>query len=134
MFAGVRAVSLQPEKSVVSVSYKWFNKNPFHSVYFAILAMAAEISTGILCMGYLYKQSPSISMLLVKTEGSFYKKAVGKILFTCADGQSIKEAVEKAIATKESTTVMCHSTGVNEQNEIVADFYYTWSFKVRIRS
>lgn len=130
-FAGIKLEKLETAAAAISVSYKWFNKNPFHSVYFAVLAMAAEISTGILCMGYLYKRNPGISMLLIHNEGNFIKKATGKIVFTCADGALINEAADKAALTGEAATVRCRSTGKNEQQEIVAEFYFTWSFKAR---
>lgn len=130
-FAGLRVEELEMQKASVSLRHSWFNKNPFHSVYFAALLMAGEISTGILCMAYLYKRNPGISMLLIHNESNFYKKATGKIIFTCADGIVINEAVKKAVATGEATTVRCQSTGKNEQEEIVADLYFTWSFKTR---
>lgn len=130
-FAGVQLVRLETEEAAVSVSYKWFNKNPFHSVYFAVLLMAGEISTGILCMAYLYKRNPGVSMLLIQNESNFYKKATGKITFTCTDGTLINEAADKAAATGEATTVRCRSVGKNKQQETVAEFYFTWSFKTR---
>src|SRR5207253_3576987 len=128
-FAGVGLEKLEMDESSISVSYKWFNKNPFRSVYFAVLMMAGEISTGILCIGHLYKREPGVSMLLTRTEGNFLKKATGKIVFTCSDGMMINEAINKAVATGEATTVNCHSIGRNEHNEIVGDFQFTWSFK-----
>jgi len=130
-FAGLRLEKLEMQESEISVKYSWFNKNPFHSVYFAVLLMAAEISTGILCMAYLYKRNPGVSMLLILNESNFLKKATGKIIFTCADGLLIHEAADKAIATGEATTVRCLSIGRNEQQETVAEFYFTWSFKTR---
>ncbi len=130
-FAGVRLEKLDREESLISVRYYWFNKNPFRSVYFAVLLMPAEISTGILCMGYLYKRNPGISMLLIRTEGNFLKKATGKINFECKDGLIIYEAIDKAVSGGEATTANCHSIGRNEQQEIVANFYFTWSFKAR---
>ena len=100
-------------------------------MYFAVLAMAGEVSTGILAMGYLYRRTPSVSMLLIKNEGEFFKKAVGKIVFTCNDGEAINAAVEQAIATGEATSFACTATGKNESGEVVAKFIYTWSFKAR---
>ena len=133
-FAGVGLEKLELQLSAISVRYNWFTKNPFRSVYFAVLSMAAEISTGILCMGYLYKRNPSVSMLLIKVEGDFLKKATGKIIFTCTDGILISDAINQAASTNEATTVRCRSIGKNEKEETVADFYFTWSFKARIKA
>jgi len=132
-FAGLKVVALEEAHAVISVRYGWFNKNPFRSIYFAVLSMAAEVSTGIVCMGHSYRQSPSVSMLLVASSAVFHKKAIGKILFTCNDGDAVKAAVLQAIATQQPVTVACTSAGKNEQGEVVAEFIYTWSFKTRGR-
>lgn len=132
--AGVKVENVTANTAIVSVRKKWLNQNPFRSMYFAVLSMAAEMSTGILCMGALYQRTPAVSMLIVKVEGTFIKKAIGKITFTCNDGSLANDAVEKAIATREGTSVVCHSTGVNEQGEVVAEFNCTWSFKARSSS
>lgn len=130
-FAGLQLEKLEMEEAAVSISYNWFNKNPFGSLYFAILAMAAEASTGILCMSALYKRKPSVSMLIVKIEGNFLKKAIGKILFICADGLKVQQAVEDTLSSGESKSVTCQSIGINEAGEHVAEFFCTWSFKAR---
>jgi hypothetical protein len=130
-FAGLRLTTLTAAEASVSVSYKWFNKNPFGSLYFAVLSMAAEASTGVLCMSALYKRKPSVSMLIVKIEGNFFKKAMGKITFTCADGLLVQQAVEHAISSGESKSVTCQSVGRNEAGESVATFFCSWSFKAR---
>jgi hypothetical protein len=130
-FCGLRLKELSEEHATITVRYKWFNRNPFRSMYFAVMQMAGEVSTGILAMSALHKRNPSVSMLLVRNEGSYFKKAVGKISFTCNDGKMINEAVEKVVTTGAATTCACTSTGINEQGEVVAAFVFTWSFKAR---
>ena len=132
-FAGLRIANLSTESAAITVRYKWFNKNPFRSMYMGILTMAAEISTGLLCMGALYKRNPAVSMLVVKNEAAYSKKAVGKITFTCNDGVAANAAVEKAIETGEGTTVDCLTIGKDEAGDEVARFIFTWSFKARAK-
>ena len=122
---------LASEEAEVSVKFKWFNKNPFGSLYFAVLSMTAEASTGILGMSAVYKRNPTVSLLLVKIEGNFFKKAIGKIVFRCVDGLKVQQAVEDAITSAESKSITCTSVGKNETGEIVAEFFCTWSFKAR---
>jgi hypothetical protein len=128
---GLRLAKMESSTASISVRYSWFNQNPFRSMYFAIMSMAGEVSTGILSMAALYKRDPSVSMLLVKTEGEFYKKAVGKIVFTCNDGEKINDAVEQAMTSAGGITCACTSTGINESGDVVASFVFTWSFKAR---
>ena len=101
-------------------------------MYFAAEAMAAEMSSGLLAFGYSYKQSKPISMLVVKMEIQFLKKATGEILFSCQQGQEIKETILKCINSQSGQTITTTSIGKNENYEEVAKFYITWSFKAKI--
>jgi len=130
-FAGVRVREIDEKKCVVTVPYKWLSQNPFRSTYFACLSMAAEMSTGSLAMAHLYKINPPVSMLVVKVESEYFKKAVGRTSFVCEDGELFQKAVEETLATGEARTVKARSVGRNKEGEVVAEFYITWSFKVK---
>jgi hypothetical protein len=93
--------------------------------------MAAEMSTGILALGNIYRRSPKISMLVTGIEGKFYKKATGPARFICEEGITIKKTIETAVATGEAQSIKVLSSGFNQQNELVAEFWITWSFKVK---
>jgi hypothetical protein len=129
--AGLKLTQLQPSQAGVQVKYKWLTQNPFGSMYFAVLSMAAEFSTGILCLANIYKSDPAISMLVVKMESHFYKKALGVITFTCSDGDAIIDIVKTAKETGEGVTLVSKSTGVNQNGEVVAEFFITWSLKAK---
>jgi hypothetical protein len=130
-FSGVRIKSISDRSCSVAVPYMWFSKNPFRSTYFACLAMAAELSTGALAMANVYKKRPVVSMLVVKMNAEYFKKATGITLFTCSDGETFKSAVIAAVETGEPQIVAAASEGKNEAGELVAKFSITWSFKVR---
>ncbi len=130
-FSGLQLVHATEDECFITIPYKWFTKNPFRSTYFACLSMAAEMSTGILAMAQTYKRKPAVSMLVVGIEGKFHKKATGITKFICTDGSRIKEAVENAITLHQSTFVKAHSVGYNNQQEVVAEFWITWSFKAK---
>lgn len=130
-FSGLRIRSVTGEKCEVSIPYKWFTRNPFRCTYFACLSMAAEMATGILAMAANYKSSPRVSMLVTAVEGTFYKRAKGLTTFVCAEGHSIQHAIAKTIASREPQSVKILSSGFNEENELIAEFSITWSFKAR---
>ncbi len=130
-FSGVRVVSATEENCSVRIPYKWFTRNPFRSTYFASLSMAAEMSTGVLALAQIYGRKPAVSMLVVKVESEYFKKATNKTIFTCNDGLKFKQAVEEAITTGESRTVTAVSEGVNREGERVAAFSITWSFRAK---
>lgn len=128
-FSGIKVTSFTPHEATTVVPYKWLTQNPFRSTYFASLAMAAEMSTGLLALNSIYKRKPAVSMLVTKMEANYFKKAVGKTYFNCNQGIDIQEAVQEAIGGGEGTTVTIKSTGRNEEGEIVALFLFTWSFR-----
>ena len=130
-FAGLRIHYFDDLKCVVRIRYSWFSQNPFQSIYFAVEAMAAEMTCGMLAFAQVYERVPKISMLVVGTQAHFLKKATGTILFSCEDGLAIQAAIQETIATGEGKTVICKSVGTNEKGEIVAEFNFTWSFKAK---
>ncbi len=129
--SGLKIENLSAEQSAISVKFKWINQNPFRSIYFAVLSMAAELSTGLLSFGQIYKRHPQVSMLVVKCEADFLKKATGKIIFTCNDGKKIEDAIEQTLITGNGITIQVTSIGKNSNNEEVAKFLFIWSFKAK---
>ncbi len=131
--AGLKLHYFDGNKSQISVKLGWLNQNPFKSMFWAVQGMAAELSTGILCIDKIRKSGKQVSMLVVNLEANFTKKAVGKIIFTCEQGNELDKVLQKAIETGEGQTLKMHSTGLDEQNNQVSEFIFTWSFKVRQR-
>ena len=132
-FSGVRIKEIDETRSVVSVPYKWLTQNPFRSAYFASLAMAAEMSTGVLGMMHVHKRTPSVSMLITNMEATYHKKATGKTFFVCESGEQILDTIEQAIVSGESKSITVRSAGTNKNGEFIAVFLFTWSFKVKAR-
>ncbi len=127
--AGLKVGKFSAEEVIILVRHGWLNQNPFKSMYFAVQSMAAEMSTGLFAFAQTYKRNPTISMLVIKVDGNFYKKATGVISFTCKDGAKVEAIIEECISTGEGRTLVCNSIGKNEQGEIVSEFFITWSFK-----
>jgi hypothetical protein len=130
-FCGVRVQHISKEKAEVTVPYKWLSQNPFKSTYFACLAMAAEMSTGLLAMMNTYKSQPAISMLVTGLQATYHKKATGITTFICKDGIAIANTVAAAIGTGEGKTIRTKSVGYNKEGEVVAEFFIEWSFKAK---
>jgi hypothetical protein len=128
---GVRAKSINESQCVVSVKHRWINQNPFNSMYFAVQAMAAELTTGAMVMLHIQKSNRKISMLVANNKGNFTKKATGRITFTCNDGHLIEEAVKKTIETGEGQTFWMKSIGINEKGEQVSEMDFEWSIRVK---
>lgn len=130
-FSGLRIHHFDAEKCVVKIKYSWYSMNPFKSIYFAVEAMAAEMCSGMLAFGQVYQRQPKVSMLVVKMEANFFKKATGVILFSCDQGKIIQQAINDAIESREGKTIITKSIGTNNVGETVAEFLITWSFKAK---
>lgn len=128
---GVRVKNIDKDSCVVGVKHRWINQNPFNSMYFAVQAMAAELSTGALVMAQVQKSDSRISMLVARNKASYTKKAKGMIKFYCYDGHLINQAIEQAIDTGEGHTFWMKSTGINETGEEVSQFEFEWTIKVK---
>jgi len=126
-FFGLKVNTINYEKSIIEVPYRWSTKNPFRSIYFAALTAAAELSTGILALAAI--EGKSISMLVTKVQGEFLKKAKGITFFECNEVAALRDAVQIAHDNAQGSVVTLKSTGRNQQGEIVAEFKFEWSFK-----
>ena len=131
-WSGVRVKSITTQKCEVTVKHRWFNQNPFKSMYFAVQAMAAELTTGALVMYQIKKNGQKISMLVANNKGNFSKKATGRITFTCNDGHVIEEAIQKTIATGEGQTFWMKSIGKDENGDQVSELDFEWSVKSKL--
>lgn len=127
--AGVRAGGASEEACTTSVPYRWLSQNPFGSTYFACLAMAAEMSSGILAMGHIAGAGAKVSMLVTGMEGIFLKKAKSKTHFTCNDGARIRDAIAHTLASGEPVALTVEVTGRSKDATEIARFRITWSFK-----
>lgn len=130
-FTGVRLKNIDAQSATVSVQHRWINQNPFKSMFWAVQGMAAELATGALVMGYIRHSGKKISMLVVTNNAQFTKKATGRINFVCRDGEKIKEAIDKTIATGEGQTCWMKAVGTNSDGAQVSEFNFEWTVKVK---
>ncbi|MCK0157005.1 DUF4442 domain-containing protein [Cellulophaga sp. F20128] len=130
-WCGVRLKYVDTNKAVVTVKHRWFNQNPFKSMFWAVQGMAAEYATGILVINQIAKSEKKISMLVAGNNAKFTKKATGRITFTCEDGHLIEEAIAKTIATGEGQVFTMQSVGVNEDGVVVSTFNFEWTIRVK---
>ena len=127
--ARLRVSKLNMKESAVTVPHNYWNKNPFNSMYFAVQAMAAELSTGVLTL--LYSDGKNISMLVTNLEAKYYKTATSKITFMCLDGFRISNSIKDECQTGEGQTCKMISKGYDSNGVCVSEFKITWSLKKR---
>ena len=128
---GVRVKRVDSEKCHVGVRHRWINKNPFKSMFWAVQGMAAELSTGALIILKIKALNQNISMLVLRNEAQFTKKAKGRITFKCTQGLEIDNALQKAIDTGLGQTVLLESEGRDVSGDLVSKFSFEWTLKIK---
>lgn len=129
-FCGVRVKTITKAACVTRVRHRWINQNPFRSLFWAVQGMTAELSTGALVVQAIRESGASVSMLVVQQQGRFLKKARGKILFECSQGEYIASAIAE-LTTEEPILLTLRSVGMDEAGDAVAEFTFDWSLKLR---
>ena len=127
--AGVRLKSISTTACTTSVPFRWLSQNPFRSTYFACLAMAGEMSTGLPAIMFVNSTSKRVSMLVTRMEANYYKKATGITFFTCTELQSLSAAIERAVNNNTAETIVINTEGRDKDGNLIASFAITWSFK-----
>lgn len=130
-FTGMKVTRIDDRGSEVTVPYKFLNKNPFKTTYWAVLGMAAEMAGGVILLNYARNCTPSVATFVVGCNSKFVNRALGVTTFTCNEGPKIKEMVELAAATGEGQTFDTVTNGYAEDGTLVCEFLFTWSVKGR---
>ena len=128
--SGVRLSLINDSRCEVKVKFKWINQNPYRSMFWAVQGMAAELTTGMLLTNSIQNSKANISMLLVSNKSCFHKKAVGKITFTCEEGENAKELINSTIQNI-SSKAWFKAKGYDETGDLVSEFDFEWSCKKR---
>lgn len=128
-FVRLRVDRFDREASVVSVPFGYFTQNPFRSMYFAPLTMAAELASGLYALDTVKRAPFPVAMLVIEMKASFLKKAKSRIYFKSLDAQLLEDTVKECIVSGESSSCVVSTTGVDKVGNEVAKFWFTWTFK-----
>lgn len=117
------------EKSCrVVLKDRFWIHNPFGSVFWAVMGMAAEISTGSLLYGWCSRGK--IKFILVNVKGSFIKKARGKTFYFCQSGQEVLRSIESLVNPGDKCIVEMPVIAHDQAGQTVAEYQFTWSLKI----
>ena len=129
--AGLKIKSLNNKTCEITIPFKFTNKNPFKSIYFAIQSMGAEFSTAALAVIAMSKYKNSVAYIVVNLNAEFIKKATSKVTFTCDDGHLFEQGLKKCIEERQPVEITAKTTGRLDDGTTVSVFNFTWSFKAR---
>ncbi len=131
LISGIRLVQLDEDKAVAEAPFRWRNKNPFNSMYFAVQSMAAELSTAAPVMLALKDFDADVALIIVDLKVDFVKKAQSKTTFTCTEYSRIYETIAQLQQAEDTAAITIKTTGRDSAGDKVATFHFTWSFRRR---
>jgi hypothetical protein len=126
--AGLKIVAVDEEHAVTRIKCRWLTQNPFKSTFWAVMGMAAEMSSGILVMMH---GEQKVSMYVTGCRAVFIKRATGTSFYSCRQGTAIRSAIEQCIQDKSSASIDCTTIVTDSLGEKIAEFVFTWSVKGR---
>ena len=100
-------------------------------MFWAVQGMAAELATGALIIMKIKQLNRNMSMLVIKNEDQFTKKAKGQIIFSCTQGKEIDMLLKKAIETGDGQTITLTAEGRDASGDVVSVFNFLWSVKLK---
>ena len=106
---------------------RFWIRNPFGSVFWAVMGMAAELSTGALV--YAYLSGSGVKFILVGMEAKFFKKALGKSFYFCQTGSDVLRRFEQILNTEDTSVILLPVVATDQFDQILAEFTFRWQLR-----
>jgi acyl-coenzyme A thioesterase PaaI-like protein len=110
------------------------SRNHLNSMYFGVLCVGADCAGGLVAMRTIQQRGNKVAFVFKDFRASFLKRAEGDVLFTCDQGERLRELVLQAEASDERVEETVHVVATVPDklgDEPVADFHLTISLKRR---
>jgi len=127
-----KVITLDENKSVIKIPLNWRNKNHLGSMYFGVMATAADVCSGLAAMKQIVLSGKNIHLSFKDFKADFKKRAEGATYFTCDQGAEIKNFVNEVIKSKERMNMPIKVVATVPEHfgdEPVATFTLTLSLK-----
>ena len=100
-------------------------------MYFGVLSVGADVTSGFLAMKLIRSNSSSISIIFKDFHADFLRRAEGDVHFYCDEGLAMQALVLKAEETGERQNLPIHITATvpSISADPVANFILTLSIK-----
>ena len=130
-FCRPKVVSISETRIEVRIKLNRRTKNHLNSMYFGVLSVGADITSGFLAMKLIRKSQSKISLIFKDFHADFLKRAEGDVHFICEDGLAIQNLIEETKQSGKRENLPVHITAVVPKisNEAVAKFILTLSLK-----
>ena len=128
LVSGMSVEHLDETSCTVMLKDRFWIHNPFGSVFWAVMSMAAELSTGALL--YAWSSGSKNKFILVNVKATFLKKARGKTHYSCQSGPEVLRSIESLENPGDQCTVDMPVIAQDQAGQTIAEFQFTWSLKI----
>jgi acyl-coenzyme A thioesterase PaaI-like protein len=134
-FVGPKVIEINDRKCSVLIPLNLRTRNHLSSMYFGVLAAGADCCVGLTAWNLIDEYGEGrVGIVFKDFKADFLKRAEGDTLFTCEEGERIREAVELAVKTRERQNISVRATATVPSlsaTDLVAEFTLTLSLKYK---
>jgi acyl-coenzyme A thioesterase PaaI-like protein len=135
-FVSPSVIEVNERRCVVRVPLNWRTRNHLGSMYFGALAIGADIAGGLIAFHLMEARKIRASFVFKDLRAEFLKRPESDVLFTCEDGTTVQELLERTESTGERQETLVHVVATAPDtlgDEAVARFQLTLSLKKSAR-
>lgn len=125
--SGMYISELDETHCTVILQDRWWIRNPFNSVFWAVMSMAAELSTGALV--FTYARQLKVQFILVGFEAKFLKKVKGKSFYFCHAGKEVERAISNNMNNSAPSIIILPVLAQDESGQVLAEFKCYWQLR-----
>ena len=124
-------VEKTPQRVVIRIPLNRRTKNHHGSMYFAALAMGADVAVGLLAVELIGRQDKKVSFIFKDFNAEFHRRATADVYFSCDQGEAITALVQQAVdgGDRVELPLTAVATVPTENSGPVASFRLTLSLK-----
>ena len=100
-FVKPRVIELNQSNCVIKIPLRRRTRNHLMSMYFGALAVGADLAGGLLAMQIIGRSESKISLVFKDMQADFLKRVDADAIFTCTDGETINQLIQKVVETGE---------------------------------
>ena len=129
-YSNLQVITINENQCIVMIPFTHKTKNHVNSMYFGALAIGAEVSAGLIPFYQLKSNNINSTVLFKNFTANFLKRPEEDVYFVCNEGETVSQAIEKAINTKERVNFDVGVVAVLDYNKLenpVATFTLTIS-------
>ena len=129
-FVRPQLLEIDEEKVKMKIRLRRRTKNHLNSMYFAALAVGADVAGGLQVFYFAEKHGKKVSFAFKGMTAQFLKRAETDTIFESNQGHIVAAAMKKSMETGERINDKIDVIAKNIQGEIVATFEMGISLKV----